>query len=111
MSESIWKEDPIDEFKKFQEMYPELSKEFIDLVHRTLYESKLERKIQELIIIVLLIKFESGFKFHLREAMRYGATKEEVLGVILLTLPYCDIGTFLTALTWGKDEGFFSNSQ
>ena len=106
MSKRVWKEKSIPEFNVFQEKFPEISAEFIELVHKTLSESKLERKIQELVIIALLAnKFENGFKFHLREAMRHGAAKEEILGAILLLLPYCDIGTFLTALTWAKEEG------
>jgi alkylhydroperoxidase/carboxymuconolactone decarboxylase family protein YurZ len=105
VSERVWKEEPIPEFKVFQERFPELSEEFVELVRKTLGESKLERKIQELVIIGLLAgKFEGGYKFHLREAIKHGATREEVVGVILLTLLYCDIGIFLKSLAWAREE-------
>ncbi|MHC1563802.1 MAG: carboxymuconolactone decarboxylase family protein [Candidatus Hecatellaceae archaeon] len=106
MAERVWKGEPIPEFKLFQEKFPRLSEEFTELVRETLEESKLERKIQELVIIALLAgKFEGGFKFHLKEAIRHGATREEVAGTILLTLPYCDVATFLKSLAWAKEEG------
>jgi alkylhydroperoxidase/carboxymuconolactone decarboxylase family protein YurZ len=106
MSEKVWKGDPIKQFKLFKERFPKLSNIFTELVDNTLDESKLDRKIQELVIIGLLAgKFKDGYKFHLKEAMKHGATREEVLGTILLTLPYCSIDIFLNSINWAKEEG------
>ena len=107
MSESVFKETPIPKFRLLQERFPELSETLIKLIRQAFDHSKLERKIQELVLIAILAqnRFEDGFKFHVREAFNQGAEKEEIIGVILLLLPYCDIGSFLKALTWLKDEG------
>ena len=106
MADRVWKGKPIKKFDFFKERFGELSDNYITLIEKTLKESKLDRKTQELVIIALLAHdFEDGFKFHLKEALRHGATRDEVVGVILLLLPYCSIGTFLTALNWAKEEG------
>lgn len=105
MHKSVWKQEPIEEYKLFQKKFPQLSNEFTKLVGKTFEESKLGRKTQELIIMTLLAdKFEDGFKFHLKEAMKCGATKEEVTGAILMLLNYGSITTFLKALTWAEEE-------
>ena len=107
MSEGVFKETPIPEFRLFQEKFPDLSESLIELIRQVFDESNLERKIQELVLIGLLAsnRFENGCKFHIREALKQGATRKEILGVLLLLLPYCDISSFLKSLTWAKEEG------
>ncbi len=108
MSSEVWDEEPIPEFKEFQNNFSSLSEKFVDLVDGSLEEKEMDRKTQELILIALLAgKFENGFKFHINEAKKHGATKDEVAGTILLTLPYCGISTFLKALSWANEEKVF----
>jgi alkylhydroperoxidase/carboxymuconolactone decarboxylase family protein YurZ len=63
-------------------------------------QPKLDKKVKELIITALLAtqQFESGFKFHLKEAQNRGASREEILETILLTLPYGNVSSFLKSL-------------
>lgn len=108
MNQRVWKEEPIPEYKSFRKNFPNLSEKFEELVDQSLKKSELSRKTQELIIIALLAgKFENGFKFHVNEAIKHGATKDEVTGTLMLLLPYCDISTFLKALSWAEEEEIF----
>jgi len=104
---SVFKQKPIKEFTFVQERSPQYGDKVLKFLGDTIGESNLDPKTRELIIIGLLAaeKFESGFKFHVKEALNCGVNKEEILGAILLTMPYCGIATFLKSYSWAKDEG------
>jgi len=104
---AIWEQEPIPEYKQFIEKFPELSEKFGAVIQEILERPKLDKKTKELVIVSLLAtqKFESGFKFHVKEAMNKGATKEEIVEALLLLLVYCDVSSFLKALWWAKDLG------
>lgn len=103
----VFKQEPIKELRCVQERSPEYGQKLLTFVEDTIGSSRLDPKIRELIIIGLLAaeNFESGFKFHVKEALNCGATEEEILGAILLTMPYCGIAVFLRSYSWAKDEG------
>ena len=104
---SVFKQKPIPEFTLVQEKSPQYGEKLLKFLGDTIGESKLEPKTRELIIVALLAaeNFESGLKFHVKEALNCGAKKEEILGAILLTMPYSGITTFLRSYSWAKDEG------
>ena len=103
---SIFKQKPIQEFINVQDSLPQYSEKLLRFTGDTIGESTLDPKTRELIIIGLLAaeNFESGLKFHVKEALNCGAKKEEILGAILLTMPYCGVATFLKSYSWAKDE-------
>jgi alkylhydroperoxidase/carboxymuconolactone decarboxylase family protein YurZ len=104
---SIWKQEPIDEYKEFTKNFPELSEKFGELIRAIMEQTKLDKKSKELIITALLAaqQFENGFKFHVKEAQNRGASREEILETILLLLPYGNVSSFLKSLWWIKDLG------
>ncbi|MEE9252823.1 MAG: carboxymuconolactone decarboxylase family protein [Thermodesulfobacteriota bacterium] len=104
---AIWEQEPIPEYKQFMEKFPKLSEKFGGLIGEIMEGPNLDKKTKELIIVCLLgaQKFEGGFKFHLKEAMNKGATKEEITEALLLLLVYSDVSSFLKALWWAKDAG------
>ncbi len=104
---AIWEQEPIPEYKQFIENFPELSEKFGAVIRDIMERPMLDKKTKELVIVSLLgaQKFESGFKFHVKEAMNKGATREERIEVLLLLLVYCEVSSFLKALWWAKDLG------
>ncbi|MDA2920257.1 carboxymuconolactone decarboxylase family protein [Desulfobacterota bacterium AH_259_B03_O07] len=104
---AIWEQEPIPEYRQFMEKFPELSDKFGAVISDIMERPRLDKKTKELVIISLLgaQKFESGFKFHVKEAMNKGATKEEIIEVLLLLLIYCEVSSFLNALWWARDLG------
>lgn len=104
---AIWKQEPIAEYKEFIKNFPEISEKFGELIHATMEQPKLDKKLKELIITALLAvqQFESGFKFHVKEAQNRGASREEILETILLLLPYGNVSSFLKSVWWIKDLG------
>jgi alkylhydroperoxidase/carboxymuconolactone decarboxylase family protein YurZ len=104
---AIWKQEPIAEYNEFIKTFPELSEKFGDLIRTIMEQPKLDKKLKELIITALLAaqQFESGFKFHVKEAQNRGASREEILETVLLLLPYGNVSSFLKSLWWSKDLG------
>src|SRR6266852_5304895 len=102
---TIWKQEPIAEYKEFIKNFPEISEKFGELIRAIMEQPKLDKRLKELIITALLAaqQFESRFKFHVKEAENRGASKEEILETILLLLPYCNVSSFLKSLWWIKD--------
>jgi alkylhydroperoxidase/carboxymuconolactone decarboxylase family protein YurZ len=104
---SIWKQEPIAEYQEFMKNFPEISEKFGELIRAIMEQPKLEKKSKELIITALLAtqQFEDGFKFHVKEAQKRGASREEILETILLFLPYGNVSSFLKSLWWIKELG------
>ena len=104
---TIWKQEPIAEYKEFIRAFPELAEKFERLIRTIMEQPKLHQKVKELIITALLAtqQFESGFKFHVKEAQDRGASREEILETILLNLPYGNGPSFLKSVWWAKDLG------
>ncbi len=103
----VFKQEPIKEFKSVQEKLPDYGQKLLTFLENTIGESSLDPKTRELLLVGLLAaeNFESGFKFHVKEALNCGATKKEILGAILLTMPYCGVATFLRSYSWANDVG------
>ncbi len=102
--DNLWKTEPLEIFKKFSEDFPEVFKEFMDLID--VVYSKIDPKTRELIIVSILAveEFEDGFKFHLQELIKRGTTKEEIKSLLLILLPYLGISKFLKVFKWCKEE-------
>jgi len=102
--DNLWKTEPLEIFKKFSEDFPEVFKEFMDLID-VIY-SKIDPKTRELVIVSILAveEFEDGFKFHLQELVKRGTTKEEIKSLLLILLPYLGISKFLKVFKWCKEE-------
>jgi alkylhydroperoxidase/carboxymuconolactone decarboxylase family protein YurZ len=104
---TVWKQEPIAEYKEFIRAFPELSERFGELIGKIMSQPKLDKKHKELIILALLAaqQFESGFKFHVKEAQNWGASREEILEAVSLLLPYGNVSSFLKSIWWLKDLG------
>jgi alkylhydroperoxidase/carboxymuconolactone decarboxylase family protein YurZ len=82
------------------EMKPEVLKSWV-AVRNKIFEGKaIPRKYKELIVMAMCLArlFPEGIEVHMRNAMKYGATKEEVFEVMLLAIPGVGIPPFSTAV-------------
>jgi len=98
-------ERPIEEYLTACEADEELMKSVEEMLGKIIRKQSIEKATKELIILPMLavLNFESGFKFHAREALRSGASKDQILEACELLIPYFGIPIFLRAVKWLKD--------
>jgi|GEM_PF-1321257 alkylhydroperoxidase/carboxymuconolactone decarboxylase family protein YurZ len=98
-------ERPIDEFVIASETDEELMQSVTEMLREVIKKKSIDKKTKELIILPMLsvLNFESGFKFHAKEALRSGASKEQLLEACELLVPYFGIPIFLRAVKWLRD--------
>ncbi|MGG3569634.1 carboxymuconolactone decarboxylase family protein [Priestia megaterium] len=78
---------------------PEVSRSFFNLTNSVTEYSKMDLKTKELILIGIFTTNRGirGINTHVIRALEAGATKEEVLGAILLALPAVGISNVTLA--------------
>jgi len=76
-------------FQVFMTETPEFSGPWMEAVHKLDAASQLEPKTKTLAYLAVLAatRLESGIPFHVKHAKSLGATRDEVLSVILVGLP------------------------
>ena len=84
----------------FQQEAPEVAKAFDGLIQSLVASKGLDEKTKQLIYIALKAAQgdETAIKFHVPMAKQAGATKEEVIDAILVTLTVCGIRGVATCL-------------
>ncbi len=86
--------------------HPEFWKKLDDLYHELLIKpSALDKKTKELIVIPFFIinQYRPGLEVHIDEALKAGATHEEITEAVLLTLPWFGSPTFIQGYGWVHD--------
>lgn len=85
----------------FQDQAPEVARAFDGLIHSLMTTKGLDNKTKQLIYIALKASQgdQTALQFHVPMAKSLGATKEEVLDAILLTLTVCGITGITTCLS------------
>lgn len=96
-------------FKTFMENAPEYQKAQMEFVSSLSNHCKLDRKTETLAYLSVLAatRLESGIPFHVKEAKKEGATREEIISCILVGLPAvgnCVIQSLPTALAAFDEE-------
>lgn len=94
-------------FEHFQKEYPELSSRYIKLIEAQRSLKGLDKKTRQLINIGIQTSNRStrGVKYHAEMARKAGATKDEVLGAVVLNLHVRGVGVVLDMLP-AAIEGF-----
>ncbi len=93
------------------ELKPDILKDWVKVRGRILDEGVVPRKYKELVLMAMCFaRLYPGGKAHMQAAMHYGATKEEVLEVLMLAIPGVGIPPFSTGVNAlnaleGKDKG------
>jgi len=94
-------------FEIFQKECPELASKFNELVDTQRSSKGLDSKTKQLINIAIqtALRNPRGVKFHAMMAKQDGATKEEVVGAVVMNLHLCGLGPVLDSLP-SAIEGF-----
>ncbi|MBW2368219.1 MAG: carboxymuconolactone decarboxylase family protein [Deltaproteobacteria bacterium] len=89
-------------FKDFTENYPEVQEKYKELSDLCSTIGPLDKKTQELVKFGLAVGTNSrgGVMSHTRKALLEGATKEEVMHVILLSLTAVGFPHMMAAVSW-----------
>ena len=89
-------------FKDFTENYPGIQEKYKDLSDTCSAAGPLDKKTQELVKFGVAIGTNSrgGVMSHTRKAISEGATKEEVMHVILLSLTAVGFTHMMAAMSW-----------
>lgn len=76
-------------FQTFIKEAPEHQKAWLETVQKLEAASKLDAKTQELAYIAVLAsaRLEGGLPFHVKHAKSLGATRDEIIGAVLIGLP------------------------
>ncbi len=93
--------DGMELLKNFESEMPELSKAFGKLTEAVLSGPSLDCKTKQLIYtaVTSALRNFSGVQYHSNEAIKAGATKEQVIEAITITMPCGGIETCILALT------------
>ncbi len=76
-------------FQTFIQEAPEHQRIWMETVQKLASVSKLDAKTEELAYLAVLAsaRLEGGLPFHVKHAKSLGATREEIIGAILVGLP------------------------
>ncbi|WP_371373515.1 carboxymuconolactone decarboxylase family protein [Sporomusa aerivorans] len=76
-------------FQTFIKEAPEHQKVWLEAVHGLDTANKLDPKTKELTYIAVLaaLRMDTGLPFHVQHAKTLGATRDEIIGAILIGLP------------------------
>jgi alkylhydroperoxidase/carboxymuconolactone decarboxylase family protein YurZ len=76
-------------FETFSKEAPEISGAWMEMVQKLGKANKLDKKTEALAYISVLtaVHHESGLPFHVKMAKLNGATRDEIIGAILVGLP------------------------
>jgi AhpD family alkylhydroperoxidase len=93
--------------ERFEKDFPELASKYIELIDAQRSLKGLDAKTRQLISIAVQTTNRNlrSVKHHASMAKKAGATQDEVLGAVVLTLHVCGIGAVLDTLPAAL-EGF-----
>ncbi len=96
-------------FKVFMESAPEYQSAQMEFIKKINSACKLDRKTETLAYLSVLAssRLESGIPFHVKEAKKAGATRDEIISSILIGLPAvgnCVINSLPIALSAFDEE-------
>src|SRR6478736_3977259 len=94
---------PLDELHEITTHFPEFWSEAGHLFTDTLYRSAgLERRTVELILLALLAgkRWETGVRVHTDQALKHGATPDEIRGALLLSIAVFGTSAAVQGLHW-----------
>ncbi len=76
-------------FQTFLSQAPGQAKAWMDMVRAVDAASALDKKTEELAYLAVLaaLRLESGVPFHVQSAKQAGASREEIIGAVLVGLP------------------------
>ena len=96
-------------FDRFEKEFPELAKKYVKLIDAQRSMKGLDEKTRQLINIGIQTANRSrvGVKYHATMAKKAGATRDEVLGAVVLNLHLRGVGLVLDMLP-AAIEGFES---
>ena len=81
------------------ELKPEVLKDYYTMRKKIFEEGIIPRKYKELILMAICFgRLYPGGEGHMKAAVEFGATKEEIFEVLLLTIPGSGIPAFSTAV-------------
>ena len=89
-------------YKKFSSQYPEVVKAYENMGVKTREAGPLDRKTQDLIKLGISVGSSSrgAVMSHTRKALDSGATKEEIMHVVLLTLTTTGFPNMVAVFGW-----------
>jgi len=90
-----------DEFNKFLENCPEVGAAYMDLFKSVMKAPALDKKTKQLILIAVMAVqgYRPGVEAHVPQAVKAGATREEIVEALVLTIPVAGINGVLDTLT------------
>lgn len=89
-------------YKKFSSQYPEVLKAYEELGVKCRESGPLDRKTQDLIKLGIAVGNSSrgAVMSHTRKALKNGASEEEIMHVLLLTLTTAGFPNMVAAFGW-----------
>ena len=89
------------EFQDFLKTFPDAGKAYLRLFQAVMDRPALDAKTRQLILIALMTaqNYPQGVKAHIPQAVKAGATKEEILDDVLTPLPVSGINGILECLS------------
>jgi len=94
------------EFEIFLERCPEAGKAYMELFKSVLKSPALDKKTKQLILIAVMAaqNYTPGVAAHVPQAIKAGASVDEITEAVLLTLPVAGINGVLESLPVLLDE-------
>lgn len=89
------------EFQNFLKAFPDAGKAYLGLFQAVMDRPALDAKTRQLILIAVMTaqNYPPGVKAHVPQAVKAGATKEEILDAVLTPLPVSGINGVLECLS------------
>jgi AhpD family alkylhydroperoxidase len=102
-----------DEFELFLNSCPDVGKAYLELFKSVMKSPALDKKTRQLLLIGVMTaqNYPDGVRAHVPQALRAGATREEILDAVVSTIPVAGINGVLgclpvaVELTGGKPGG------
>ena len=90
-----------DEFSRFLETFPDAGKAYLDLFNAVINRPALDKKTKQLLLIAVMTaqNYPAGIKAHVPQALKAGATREEIFEAILTPLPVSGINGVIECLS------------
>lgn len=89
-----------DEFELFLDSCPDVGKAYMELFKSVMRSPALDKKTRQLILIGVMTaqNYPDGVRAHVPQAVRAGATREEIIEAVISTIPVAGINGVLGCL-------------
>jgi len=88
------------EFEMFLDKCPEIGGAYLELFKSVMKAPSLDKKTKQLILIGIMAaqNYRPGVEAHVPQALKAGATREEIVEAVMLSLPVAGINGVLESL-------------